>query len=222
MPSLDPSPSLRRSQLIEIAVVTLAALSLAIGSPYPDQMPLQHSATVLLCGYLVHQTWTGRLRNLELRCLLGFLLLHAFAARWIYSYVPYDRWSQSLFGISITRTFHFRRNHFDRLVHFLYGVLVTPHMVRKFSGRVSTPAQSRYFALEFVGFTSLLYELFEWALTLVLSPDDIESYNGQQGDAWDSQKDMLCALVGCLAVVGPWQVVSMLRRPTGSSSPSES
>jgi len=189
--------------LVELAICTVAALSLAIGSPYPDQMPLQHTATVLMSGYLLYQILTHRVRELDLRCLLGFMLVHAFAARWIYSYVPYDRWTQSLFGFSVTQTFHFRRNHFDRLVHFLYGVLVSPHILRKFSRHVATRGASRYFTVEFVAASSLLYELFEWALTAFLSPDDVESYNGQQGDAWDAHKDMLSAIVGSLAVVVP-------------------
>ena len=43
---------------------------------------------------------------------------------------------------------------------------------------------------------SLIYELFEWALTLVLSPEDAEGYNGQQGDVFDAQKDMALATLG--------------------------
>jgi putative membrane protein len=43
---------------------------------------------------------------------------------------------------------------------------------------------------------SMIYEIFEWGLTLVLSPDMADSYNGQQGDMWDSQKDMAMALLG--------------------------
>jgi hypothetical protein len=34
---------------------------------------------------------------------------------------------------------------------------------------------------EFVLAFSLLYELFEWGLTMVLSPEDAAAYNGEQG-----------------------------------------
>lgn len=47
---------------------------------------------------------------------------------------------------------------------------------------------------------SALYEIFEWGLTFALSPEDAGAYNGEQGDAWDAQKDMALALAG--AAVG--------------------
>ena len=42
---------------------------------------------------------------------------------------------------------------------------------------------------------SMIYELFEWLLTIVMTPDAADNYNGQQGDMWDAQKDMAMALV---------------------------
>lgn len=42
----------------------------------------------------------------------------------------------------------------------------------------------------------LLYELFEWLLTIVMTSEQADSYNGQQGDMWDAQKDMAWALLG--------------------------
>ena len=55
-------------------------------------------------------------------------------------------------------------------------------------------------AIQFVLAFSLLYELFEWGLTMVLSPNDADAYNGQQGDIWDAHKDMGLALVGAVVV----------------------
>jgi len=57
------------------------------------------------------------------------------------------------------------------------------------------------FALSSVMAISGLYEMFEWGLTLVLSPEQAEAYNGQQGDFWDAQKDMALALSGALIAV---------------------
>ena len=51
---------------------------------------------------------------------------------------------------------------------------------------------------------SLFYELFEWALTLVLSPEDAEGYNGQQGDMFDAQKDMALAMLGSTLIAIPY------------------
>jgi putative membrane protein len=43
---------------------------------------------------------------------------------------------------------------------------------------------------------SMMYELFEWLLTIIVSSEAANNYNGQQGDVWDAQKDMALALVG--------------------------
>ena len=42
---------------------------------------------------------------------------------------------------------------------------------------------------------SMVYEIFEWQLAVHFSPETAEKYNGQQGDVWDAQKDMLLAMI---------------------------
>ena len=48
----------------------------------------------------------------------------------------------------------------------------------------------------FVQTGSMVYELFEWLLTIVMTPEQADGYNGQQGDLWDAQKDMAWAMLG--------------------------
>ena len=43
---------------------------------------------------------------------------------------------------------------------------------------------------------SMIYELFEWLLTIVMTSEEADYYNGQQGDMWDAQKDMVLAMFG--------------------------
>jgi putative membrane protein len=50
--------------------------------------------------------------------------------------------------------------------------------------------------------TGALYELFEWLVAVSLAPGAAEAYDGQQGDMWDSQKDMAIALLGALIAAG--------------------
>ncbi|RAS64581.1 putative membrane protein DUF2238 [Lentzea atacamensis] len=56
---------------------------------------------------------------------LLFLALHTISARWIYSFVPYDDWTDTVFGVRLSEAFSWERNHFDRLVRFAYGVCLT-------------------------------------------------------------------------------------------------
>lgn len=54
-------------------------------------------------------------------------------------------------------------------------------------------------AFLFVGAFSAAYEIFEWQLTLLAPASLADDYNGQQGDPWDSQKDMAMAILGAAA-----------------------
>jgi putative membrane protein len=53
--------------------------------------------------------------------------------------------------------------------------------------------------LLFVLGSGALYEIFEWLLAVSMDPVSSEAYNGQQGDPFDAQKDMLIASIGSLA-----------------------
>ena len=139
-----------------------------------------------------------------------FLILHLVGARYIYSYVPYQEWLQCLGDWD---WLHTSRNHYDRLAHLLFGVFLFPALV-EFSRRRVTSRQvmAVLVAWLLVQAGSLIYELFEWALTLVLSPEDAEGYNGQQGDLWDAHKDMALAMLGSTVAAGYYIVRSSLKR----------
>lgn len=188
---------MNRYQLSLLVLVALATALSWIRAPYPDQMLLQHlpTAAVLIAWPLLARRFP--VTNAAATCLAAFMLLHVVGARYIYSYVPYDRWTRQLFGFELTRRFGFRRNHFDRLVHFAFGALwvrpVWEICVRYFR----VPRRfAWYTAFEFVLAFSMLYELVEWGLSMALAPHDAAAYNGQQGDPWDAQKDMSFALAG--------------------------
>lgn len=144
-------------------------------------------------------------------CMLFFLWLHILGARFIYSFVPYDDWSIALFGSSISEWFAWERNHYDRLVHFAFGALFMAPAVDVATryGRMTT-SWAILFGVLFVMAMSAWYEAFEWLLTVVVSPLDAESYNGQQGDLWDAQKDMALAFLGSLMAIPP--VLVWIRR----------
>jgi putative membrane protein len=65
------------------------------------------------------------------------------------------------------------------------------------TGRVT----SALLAFQFILASSAVYEMLEWAITLILAPELAAEYNGQQGDMWDAQKDMALAALGSLLVL---------------------
>ncbi len=129
-----------------------------------------------------------------------FLLIHIIGARYLYSYVPYDDWTQHLFGVHLNELFGWQRNMYDRLVHLSYGLLLFSAMYEsaKTIFKIQSPKQLIVIALMINMSSSLLYELLEWGIATTLSPETAKAYNGQQGDIWDAHSDMALALLGGL------------------------
>lgn len=202
-----------RVQLRMILMLAAAVALANVRQPYPEIAPLQHVPTVLLilAAPPLLQRWP--LSNGAVGCILVFILLHTLAGRYTYSNVPYDAWARALTGHDVTNTFGLARNGFDRVVHLSFGLLWTPafaEAMRRHAGMGWKT--SLWTAFLFVGAASALYEIFEWLLTIVLAPGMADDYNGQQGDVWDSQKDMATAVGG--AVVS---VLAMARHRPGVS-----
>ena len=87
-------------------------------------MWLQHSATLIIGIFLIYDIKKDLLKPDTFVCIYLFMLLHIIGARWIYSYVPYDLWFQKLTGVGFNSFFGLQRNHYDRFVHFMFGVLM--------------------------------------------------------------------------------------------------
>lgn len=192
--------ALPRAQAVLLGLLGLAVAIANVGQPYPDVAPLHHVPTVLLvlAGPLMLRRWP--LSTGSLGALVAFFLLHTLAGRYTYSNVPYDAWAIALTGHDVTGSFGLERNGFDRLVHLAFGLLWTlpfAEIVQRHGGLGRVASLSMAFL--FVGAGSAAYEVFEWLLTMVVAPGMAESYNGQQGDMWDAQKDMALAMGGSLA-----------------------
>ncbi len=194
--NLLPSDHWNRSVLA--AFLALWAIS-CIRVPYPEFIALQHVPTVLAVVGLVVADGRLQIGRVSFTLVILFLLLHMLGARYIYSYVPYDDWSQRLLGFRLNERFGLVRNHYDRLVHFCFGLLlVWPAwcLFEKYA-RLSmlTSAVMAFMCILALG---AVYEIMEWALAMTLAPDWAEAYNGQQGDIWDAQWDMALAALGAL------------------------
>jgi putative membrane protein len=182
----------------------LVAVALAnIDQPFPELAPLQHIPTVLivLAAPLILRRWP--LSTPAVASLWIFMLLHTLAGRYIYSYVPYDDWAKALTGHTISDYFGLhRRNNFDRIVHFAFGLLWTLPVCQAVVRRHHVSMGLGLFVgFCFIGLISALYEIFEWLLTLVVAGETADFYNGQQGDIWDPQKDMGMAQLGSVAAI---------------------
>lgn len=190
---------LSRFQRTAILCVGICVLIANIAQPYPEVAPLQHLPTVLLLAAAPRLLARWPLSHGSIACIALFLLLHTLGGRYTYSNIPYDDWAQALWGASISETFGWTRNHYDRLVHLAFGALAV-RPVREALTRHGgvRPGLAGWLAIECVLAVSALYEMLEWLLTLTAPASLADDYNGQQGDAWDAQKDMALALSGAV------------------------
>jgi putative membrane protein len=111
--------------------------------------------------------------------------------------VPYDQWCSALTGISLDKALGWQRNHFDRLVHLSYGLLMA-YPIREVLLRL-TPLRGFwlvFMALNIILSTSAIYEIVEWIGGAFLGDDTSRAFVGAQNDPWDSQKDMALAVAG--------------------------
>jgi putative membrane protein len=200
-------------------VIALALFGLScIKPPYPFDFTLEHIPTVVAIVTLVYLEQTVGISRFSYVLIITFFLLHVLGARYLYSNVPYDEWSRTLLGVSITDTFGLRRNHYDRLVHFLFGLLISIPAYRFLVRWLKLPSPwAAAFSLLFIMGVGSLYEMAEWIIAMIFAPETAERYNGQQGDIWDAQRDTLLAMAG--AILGLAGALIFRRRAVGPSPP---
>jgi putative membrane protein len=128
-----------------------------------------------------------------------FLAIHEIGSHYTYSEVPYDAWFSSAFGTTFNELVGWERNNFDRIVHFLYGLLLA-YPIREVYFRVARADGfwGYFLPLDFAMSTSMLYELIEWGAAEFFGGELGVAYLGTQGDVWDAHKDMLLASIGAL------------------------
>lgn len=131
-----------------------------------------------------------------------FMSLHTIGAHFTYSAVPYDQWCVALTGSSLNDWMGWQRNHFDRLVHFSYGLLLAYPIREVFLRVVNVRGFWGYFLpLDVTMSTSMFYELVEWAAAVTFGGDTGMHFLGTQGDVWDAHKDMALASLGAVVAM---------------------
>jgi putative membrane protein len=131
--------------------------------------------------------------------LFVFLVLHEIGAHYTYAEVPYDEWFESVFSFSLNEALGFERNHFDRAIHFSYGLLLAYPIREMFIRIASVRGFWGYFLpLDLTMSTSMLFELIEWIVAEIFGGGLGMAYLGTQGDVWDAHKDMGLASLGAL------------------------
>ena len=128
-----------------------------------------------------------------------FLVLHTVGAHYTYSNVPYDEWFTALTGTPLNEVMGWERNHYDRLVHFSYGLLLAYPIREVFLRVADVKGFWGYFLpLDVTMSTSMIYELVEWGAAVVFAGEAGMLFLGTQGDVWDAHRDMALASLGAV------------------------
>lgn len=105
-------------------------------------------------------------------------------------------------GFDVQEWFGLSRNPYDKLGHFFQG-LVPALVAREIlvrGGYVRGRKMIAFLVCCVALAISAVYELIEWAAALSLG-QGADEFLGTQGDVWDTQSDMFCALLGALFTV---------------------
>ena len=120
-----------------------------------------------------------------------FMSLHLVGSHYTYSEVPLGFWLQDWLDLS--------RNHYDRIVHFSFGLLIA-YPFWELLIRAAGVRRSWSYLLVMVtvlGFSGF-YEALEGLVAMIVSPELGAAYLGTQGDEWDAQKDTFLAFAGSM------------------------
>lgn len=121
--------------------------------------------------------------------IIVYLVLCAVGAHWSYSFVPAGDWLKEALGLS--------RNHYDRLVHFAFGLLLA-YPLKEWLEQLVKPRPPWSFILAplLLVAVSAIFEVIEALIVEAVNPELGLIFLGAQGDPWDAQKDIIAALYG--------------------------
>lgn len=109
-----------------------------------------------------------------------------------YAEVPLFDWIKEYFGQD--------RNNYDKVGHVAQG-FVPAIIIREVFLRKQVVKKGMWLSVIVIFFClgiSAMYELLEW-LVAELSGEGADAFLGTQGYTWDTQSDMLCAMIGAIS-----------------------
>lgn len=160
---------------------------LAINPVHRFNWFLENLLVILTVIMLVFTYRLFSFTNVSYLCIVLFLSLHTIGAHYTYSTTPIDQLLNDIF--------QFERNHYDRVVHFCFGLFIA-YPTFEFYVRIAGFGRKWAYLLAVVTILSFgaFYELIEMWVAQIVAPEIGTMFLGTQGDQWDTQQDMALAL----------------------------
>jgi putative membrane protein len=175
--------------LFAACVVFWAALAIAPLDRF-DWL-LENLLVFATAPFLIRAYRRRPLSDLSYVLIVLFYCLHTVGSHYTYSEVPIGYWVRDLLGLA--------RNHYDRVVHFTFGLLLC-YPLQEVIARSMRPRGNWALAIAVmvVCTCSLAYETMEWIVAVIVDPDAGLAFLGTQGDVFDAQKDSALAASGAI------------------------
>jgi putative membrane protein len=191
-----------RAFLIALGLYVLFWIALAIHPVDRGDWFLENLLVFVTATVLGSTCRRFRFSNASYLLILLFLTFHTIGAHYTYAKVPAGFWMQNWF--------HLQRNHYDRVIHFSFGLLLLyPMRDLLMHSAGARPRWATWLSVVALAALSSFFEIVEAIVAQVVHPDLGAAYLGIQGDMWDAQKDMASAFLGAL-VTALW--LSLRRR----------
>lgn len=191
----DATADPRTPLLAALAAITIALLVLSGWRPRDRLTWLMEVLPVIVVLPLL---WRTRAHYPLTTLLYVLVFLHAavlmLGGAYTYAHVPLGFELQAWLGLS--------RNPYDRIGHFMQGFVpaIAAREILLRGAWVRGRRMLAFLVVCVVLAVSASYELVEWAAALALG-QGADEFLGTQGDPWDTQSDMFCALLGALAAL---------------------
>lgn len=131
------------------------------------------------------------LSNASYTLIAIFMAFHSLGSHYTYAEVPLGDWISGLLDL--------QRNHFDRIIHFSFGLLMFWPMREIANQIIGTKKHwDDLIGLLFIVSMSALYEAMEWIVAMLVSPETALHFLGSQDDVFDAQKDHTLAILGAV------------------------
>ena len=186
-----------KSHKLVYFIYLLVWIIMAINPKYPQDWLLENVLVFIFVPFVIWMDKKHQYTLLSILFLLIFASLHSLGTH--YTYAEMEHFN------TLTQFFGFERNHFDRLVHFLFGLLTFRILFEMTAPGTSNVKTALLLTFTMIISISTFYEILEWIAVIVLHPELGMAFLGTQGDIWDAQKDTIAAIIGALIHIAFYQ-----------------
>ena len=189
----EAKPPFRKKPLhiVYFALFCLFWLYTGVTTPDIKNWLLENMLTLSLIIFLIAFYNIFRFSDTSYTFIFLFLMLHVYGSQYQYAENPFGEW--------LKETLDHSRNHYDRLVHFGFGLLLAYPMHEVLVSVFKVDKLYSYILpVELTLSLGALYEIAEWIVADIAFQGSEQGldYLGAQGDIWDAQKDIALALLG--------------------------